>query len=198
MELTHEVCSGLGIALNEATLVSVAVDETTWTTFVTVAVLTLTEKGPAPDDNRCLLVLKQTGRIAASLRHGAWSDPDAAVEAFPLARLTEAVESFGQGPIYGWKFFNVPEADDFARWSDRVSLDVLTGTGALEHTLGLFQEDGASRILKLQFWFDTLEIRGPDGTQQPLDEFIASGVRWWDALHDGDTRTSGAGIIPFA
>jgi hypothetical protein len=202
MDLTDEVCSGLGIALNEATLVSVAVDATTWTAYVTLAVLTLPVEGESPVDNRVLLVLQSVGRIAASLRLGDWNDRQAPVEAFPLNRLPEVVASFGQLPVYGWDFFDVPEADGFSEWEDRLSLDHLGGAGMLTHTLWLFQDGldgvGNSRILDLQFWFDTLEIRGPDGTQIPLDKFVASGRQWWDALHTGDGRTSGAGIIPLA
>ena len=200
MELTDEVCSELGIAINEATLVAVTVDAASWTAYVTLAVLTLPVKGESPVNDRVVLVLQSVGRIAASLRLGAWNDREAPVETFPLNRLSEVIASFGQAPIYGWDFFDVPTAGGFSEWEDRLSLDHRSGTGNLGHTFWLFQDglDGVGdyRILDLQFWFDTLDIRGPDGTDVPFDQFIAGGRRWWDAMRAGDSRTSASGIVP--
>jgi hypothetical protein len=196
VDLTEDLCNDLGVALNEATLVDVAVDPSTWTGYVTLAVLTLQEEGLSPEDNRVLLVLQPVGRIAASLRHGLWNDPSAPVEQFTIDQLSEIVRSFGQLPIYGWEFFDVPESGPFSQWSDRLSLDVRRGTDACSHTLDLFQDDAGRRILDLRLWFERLEVRDPRGAVIPLDRFAADGRRWWDALHRGNSRTAGSGIIP--
>jgi hypothetical protein len=60
----------------------------------------------------------------------------------------------------------------------------------------LFQDAGSERNLGLLVWFDDLEIRDSDGALVALDQFIADGKRWWDALRAGDPRTAGRGIVP--
>ena len=45
-------------------------------------------------------------------------------------------------------------------------------------------------------WFDKLEIRDADEAVIPLEQFIADGKRWWDALYARDPQTSGRGIVP--
>lgn len=157
--------------------------------------MTLPEDGPAKEDTRIQLLLSPVGRIAASLRHGAWDDDSAPVENFPLDRLREVVDSFNGVPIYGAEFFDVPENEGFARWSDRLSLDFRSGTDGLTHTLTVFQ-NGNERHLDVQIWFDDLVIRGPSGNEITVDTFIEDGVRWWDAFWQGGSRTRDSGIYP--
>jgi len=45
-------------------------------------------------------------------------------------------------------------------------------------------------------WFERISISSVDGLWIPLEDFVASGVRWWDALYARDARTSGTGIFP--
>jgi hypothetical protein len=175
----------------------VRVDTASWTAYVTLDVLSLPEDGPPPEDRRVLLVLHPVGRIAASLRHGLWNDETAPVEPFTVDRLDEVVQSFGHLSIYGWDFFDVPESENFARWSKHLSLDVSTGAGTLTHSLALSQDDAGRRTLNCRLWFDGLTVRDPAGAMIPLERFAADGRRWWDALHRGDVRTAGSGIIPF-
>jgi hypothetical protein len=139
---------------------------------------------------------KPLGRVAASLRDGRWDDEQAPVVPLEIEELEAAVAAFGQLPIYGWEFLDVPEEKNFESWCDRLSLDWRSGPGGLAHTLDLFQE--GDRHLDLRLWFDELRIFGPDRAEIALDDFVAGGVRWWDALHAGDPRTAGHGIIPLA
>ena len=52
------------------------------------------------------------------------------------------------------------------------------------------------RIPELCVWFDQLAIRSPRGADIPIDSFVASGKRWWDAFYAGDERTRGFGMAP--
>lgn len=47
----------------------------------------------------------------------------------------------------------------------------------------------------MSVWFDSLEIRSPSGAPLGLEDFMAGGKRWWDAVHAGDERTQGFGIV---
>jgi hypothetical protein len=199
VELTPERVEALNVALNEATLVGVEIDAEQRLAAITLSVLALPPDGPAPRDSRVQLVLAPIGRVAASLRHGRWDDAEAPVEPFELDELRAVVERAGGCAIYGSEFFDVPEEKDFARWSDRLSLDWRAGEAdGSAHTLALFQEAGKPGHLDLCLWFDELSVFRPDSDEIPLDEFAAAGKRWWDALYANDPRTQGSGIVPFS
>jgi hypothetical protein len=119
--------------------------------------------------------------------------PDAPVLLLRLDGLSPAIANFAGHSIHGWEFVNCPESR-FARWNDRLSLNVrLAGRGA--QTLDLFQGDGR-RTLDLRIWFAELAVQTASGEAIEVTEFVAGGVRWWDALYAGDPRTSGRGIYP--
>jgi len=153
------------------------------------------DDGPPPADARVQLILGPVGRLAASLRNGRWDDAHAAVEEFPLDRLLEVVMSFKGPPVYGWEFVDRPEADKFATWNDRLSLDWRAGPDGMSHTLDLLQE-GYDRHLDLRIWFDELRVFTPEHEEISLDDFAPGGVRWWDGLYADDPRTAGHGIAP--
>ena len=193
MELSEQHIQGLGVALNEATLLGIEASPAKRLVGATFAVLTLPESGPAPKDSRFQFVFDPVGRIAASLRLGRWDDRAAKVEKFSVEQLLEIAQSF-KCPIYGWEFFDIHEKD-FPPWSDRLSLDWRSGEDGLSHSLS-FSQDGGTRHLDGCVWFDSFTICRPDGNELALEEFIAGGKRWWDALYAGDPRTEGSGIIP--
>lgn len=87
--------------------------------------------------------------------------------------------SFEGQDVYGWEFLDVPEEDEFASWSDRLSLDWRSQPDGLSHTLDLFQEWPSLRVLDLRFWFDELRIVASDGDEIAFDDFTAAGVRYW-------------------
>jgi hypothetical protein len=200
VEWSKEVIDGLGIAINEATLLGVEVDEAARKVEVTLKVLTLPDVGPAPDDSRILLALSPVGRIVASLRHGLWNDETAEVERFTLDSLSDVVRSFQGCDIYGWEFFDCSD-ERFDRCSGRLSLDWQSGTDGRAHTLDLFQEGndkGQRRHLDLRISFDDMTLYTPIRAVVPIEEFIAGGRRWWDALYSGDARTQRSGIMPLS
>jgi hypothetical protein len=196
MLLTEEQIYGLGIALNESSLLGIEVDPKGRIAAATFSVLTLPEAGPPPLDARLQFIFSPVGRVAASLRHGTWDDATAKVESFPIEQLLQVVEQFKGGSIYGWEFIDVDESKDFRKWLDRLSLDFRSGEDGLSHTIDLFQSMDSSLHLDVRLWFDEFVIRNPDNQEVPLDDFIAGGKRWWDGLYGGDQRTQGHGIAP--
>jgi hypothetical protein len=53
-----------------------------------------------------------------------------------------------------------------------------------------------SRRLDLRLWFTELSIADRHGQKIKVEQFVADGMRWWDALYAGDSRTDGHGIVP--
>jgi len=150
-------------------------------------VLTLPEEGPPPKDRRRQFLFSPIGRVAASLRHGHWNDLSAPVEAFTIDKLLSVVQSFGGAPIYGAEFIDCERY--FAQWSERLSLDLVCDSSAMEHSIQLFQEGaGPNRILDIRLWFRDLRIRDASGSEIALDEFPApmrEYIRGLDSDRDG-------------
>jgi hypothetical protein len=194
MELSDQERHGLGIALNEADLLGIAIDTAKRLAVATFRVLTLPESGPVPDDRRVQMRFSPVGRIAASLRDGPWDDPHAAVVPFEVTKLPEVVQSFGGLAISGWEFFDIHEPA-LEQWGGRLSLDWRSDDAGLAHSICLYQDAG-TRILDFCLWFDRLEIRAQGVTPIPLGEFIDGGKRWWHALYAGDPRAADFGIVP--
>lgn len=197
MDLKKELREGLGVALNEATMVDLEMDPIRRIAGATFRVLSLPEgdETVTPEDTRVQLVFQPIGRVAVSLRLGHWDDPAAPVERLRIDQLSERVKSFGGLPIYGWEFFDLPDTQ-FAQWSNRLSLDLQwpeEGDG-FAHTVDLFQE--ADSILDMRLWFDELTIRDARHNEVPLEDIIAGGRRWWDAFWQGDPRTRDSGMHP--
>lgn len=187
--------AGIGVALNEATLLGAEVSRERRAAAITLAVLSLPPNGaPPPEDSRVSLVLDQVGRVVASLRNARWDDDQAPAAPFALTELLKTVQSFGGLPVYGWEFIDADAG--YERWSNRLSLDERFDGGSNQHSITLFQE-GHDRHLDLKIWFGRLRVFRPDHIEIPIAEFIAAGKRWWDGLHSGDLRTQGSGILPF-
>lgn len=190
--MTADTAKGIGVALNEAGWATAAVHESNSEVLVGLDVLTLPMVGPMPLDRRRYLRLAGVSRVVASYRDGTWDDPKA--KALPLAPddLNQVIADFGELPVYGWEFVDGGD-DDFRRWQERLSFDSrCTGVGG--HTLDLFQENGR-QILDFRVWFENLTVWDSSAQRIPVEEFIAGGTRWWDALYSGDSRTAGVGIV---
>lgn len=189
----------LGVALNEADLLGFEVSSERQVAAATFRVLTLSTDGLPPADARVQLLFRPVGRVVASLRNGYWNDETAEVVPFALPDLLGVVQSFKGRPIYGWEFFDIGDKE-LERWGNRLSFDWRSGSDGLSHSIAVFQSSGAgpARHLDLCVWFDTLEVRRPDGTEILIEEFVAGGRRWWDAMFAGDKQTEGHGIFPAA
>jgi hypothetical protein len=193
-DLTADQIDGFNVALEEARLLGAEVHPDERVAAITLTVLWLPEVGPAPDDPRVQLLLGRVGRVAATLRHGPWNDPDAEVECFDVEDLLSIVQGGFCSDIYGGDFLDPPDMGSFPRWSDRLSCDWHAPEGdGLNHMLVL-SPDGLDRTLAFWIWFDDLEIRMRGVEVISIDEFGAGGQRWWDGLRDGDERTQGSGI----
>jgi hypothetical protein len=197
---------GLDFALVEAVLVAVEVDTKKRIAGITLVVLWLPEDGPQGEDEPFQFVLRPVGRVVGSLRHGAWNDSGAKVEALQVEDLPRVFERIGNLPIYGYRFFDVPDKEGrlrlkkswFLREAGRFSFDWRSGEDGLSHTLDLFQEgweDGEHRHLDLRIWFDDLQVFRADHSEVSVEELIAGAKRWWEAWNEDDPRTGDKGII---
>ena len=185
----------MNVAFNESRLLSVQVDRAARSAAVWCEVLTLPEDGPEPADTVVALLVCGVTRVAASLRQGRWNDGKAEVTPVTLDRLDAVVRDFGGLPIYGWEFIDPPE-ESRVYWRERLSLDEVLSTDAADHVLDLFQEGGtATGHLDLRLWFTDMSVTDRHGRAIEIDKFVAGGVRWWDALYGGDSRTDGHGIV---
>lgn len=197
MHIERHLAEGLGVALNEAALLGIEYVPARHMVSVTFSVLTLPDDhSPEPADPRRQLILTEVGRVAAALRESSWDDVSA--ECMPLAasELLSAVQSFGGQPIYGWQFINYADPA-WDVWKSRLSLDVQLNGGSLTNRLMLFQEGATlNRCIDIWIWFEELLIRDATGNLIEPDDFIAGGIRWWNAMHAGDPRTQGHGILP--
>ena len=195
MKLLEEQKDGMNEALNEADLLGFEVHPDKRVGAATFRVLTLDESGEVPQNSRLQFLFYPVTRIVASLRTGRWDDANAEVMPLALDELLQVVQSFSGSPVYGWQFFDVHEKtlDTIA---DRISLNWQSGENADGHSIMLFQEEGDDRFLELCVWFGSLLIRTPAREAVSIDDFIAGGRRWWDAMYAGDPRTEGRGITP--
>jgi hypothetical protein len=194
--LTAEQVEGLGVALNEADWHDLTIDEPAATVDVLLTVLSRDETGEETTDPRRTLRLGGVSRVVASYRAGPWDDPDAAVLPLDADGLREVLRRNGGTPIYGWEFV---DSDDrsWPAWRQRLSLDLaLGGTGG--HHLTLFQDLQGRAHLDFRAWFSDVSVRDGDGARLDIDEFIAGGVRWWDAMYAGERSDLAPGIVSAA
>lgn len=196
MRIDDHLAAALGTALNEAALLGVELDPKRGLVGVTLSVLTLPDDhSPEPADPRRQLILTHVGRVAAALRNARWDDLSAPCLPLAASDLLSVVQSFRGQPIYGWQFIN---DDDPAwhEWKTRLSLDVQLDSSSATNRISLFQEDvNPDRHLDIWIWFEDLIVRDAYGNTISLDDFIAGGARWWEAMHAGDPRTQGHGIV---
>ena len=187
MRIDDNTASDMGVALNEAIFMGAEYDPDRNLVATTFSVLTLPEdNSPEPFDPRRQIVLTNIGRIAAAMRVGSWDDPGAKIIPFEASDLLSVVQSFDGQPINGWEFIN-HEDSAFDDWKDQHSLDISPPNGSLDNRMVLYQEKG-DQSLVLLIWFDEFHIRDASGEVIELQDFIADGNRWWDALFDGGPR----------
>ena len=193
MPLTPEQVDGLGIALNEASWHDLSIDQPARSVSALMTVLARDAAGAEALDPRRTLRFTGVSRVVASYRAGPWDD--AAAPALPLDAdgLHELLRRSGGTPVYGWEFV---DADDrsWPDWRTRLSLDLTLG-GPGGHHVTLFQDLQGKAHLDLRAWFSDLAVLDGNGSGLDLDEFIAGGVRWWDAMYAGERSDLAPGIV---
>ncbi|MGQ4598825.1 hypothetical protein [Nocardia sp. R6R-6] len=188
--------AGLNVALSEATCLGLAVDETADQLRLDLEVLTLPEHGTASEDSRVQVIFTGVSRVAASLRTQHWDDLEPRVLPLQLDGLDEAIRSFGGGRLHGWEFIDLDDSG-WALWSELLSFDTRIDDHATAHVIEFSQEEGIDpRELDIRVWFDGITVHDARGKQIPLADFIANGVRWWQAHDAGDPRAARPGIAP--
>ncbi|MEV6320521.1 hypothetical protein AB0M45_04890 [Nocardia sp. NPDC051787] len=188
--------AGLNVALSEATCLGLAVDEAANQLRLDLEVLTLPEHGTASEDSRVQVTFTGVSRIAASLRTQHWDDLEPRVLPLQLDGLDEAIRSFGGGRLHGWEFIDLDDSG-WALWSELLSFDTRIDDHKSAHVLEFSQEEGIDpRELDVRVWFDGITVHDVQGKQIPLADFIANGVRWWQAHDAGDPRATRPGIAP--
>jgi hypothetical protein len=188
----------MDVALNEADVLGIRLDQAGAWCDLFLHVLALPETGPLDPDARRILRLTMLGRVSILLRRDR-VDPAGYGPVIPVSGL-DAVEDFfaslsWSGSMYGWKFLDDPSLT--RDWPARPSLTVEIRPGAARHSLYWFNECGraegntsAAYLIEGAVTFEDLEVMRADATPQPLGEFIADGQRHWQALRNRDQRLS--------
>ncbi|QIS08032.1 hypothetical protein [Nocardia arthritidis] len=188
--------NGLNTALAEATCLGLEVDEPGRRLRLDLEVLTLQEDGSTREHNRVSLTFAGVSRVAASLRIQKWDDVDPRVLPLTLDGLADAIHSFGGGRLHGWEFIDIDDSG-WAIWGELLSFDTLIDQHVSAHVLEFSQEEGIDpRELDVRVWFDNIIIEDANGREIPLQDFVAGGVRWWQAHDSGDPRMLQPGIPP--
>jgi hypothetical protein len=185
-------------ALNEADVLGIRLAQADDWCDVLVHVLALPETGPLDPDARRILRLFSPAQVKVLLREDR-VEPAGYGPVIALPGL-EAVEDFfgslsWSGSMYGWRFLDSPSLTHDWPAQPSLALDIRPETGS--HSLYWFNECGAQEADRITAYriegtvtFADLEVRRADGAVEPLDEFIADGVRYWRALHSRDPRLS--------
>jgi hypothetical protein len=188
----------MDLALNETDVLGIRLDRAGAWCDLFLHVLALPETGPLDPDARRILRLIMPGRMSILLRRDRLGQ-DGYGPVIPVSSL-DAVEDFfaslsWSGSMYGWKFLDDPSL--IRDWPARPSLTVEIRPGAAPHSLYWFNECGreegdtsAAYLIEGAVTFENLDVMRADATPQRLDEFIADGRRYWQALHGRDQRLS--------
>lgn len=193
-----ETRAGMDLALNEADVLSIRLDQAGAWCDLFLHVLALPETGPLDPDARRIVRLTMPGRVSILLRRDRLGQ-DGYGPVIPVSGL-DAVEDFfaslsWSGSMYGWEFLDDPSLT--RDWPTRPSLTVEIRPEAAPHSLYWFNECGRAEgdtsgayLIEGAVTFEDLDVMRADATPQRLDEFIADGQRYWQGLHNRDQRLS--------
>lgn len=179
MTLTPEQTGGLDLVLNEARIVGLRVHMDRCTAAVAIEPLA------APAHERIEIRLSSVSRVTASYRTGPHdgSSGPSQIPSLTVNQMLDIMQSFGGEPVWGARFFDVPDDAEFARFLVRPSLDVSSDCKGASHTLTIFQESfDPSRYLVVRFWFDVLFPVAADEQEIGIEEIADEARRYWEAL----------------
>ncbi|NNH74012.1 hypothetical protein HLB23_29865 [Nocardia uniformis] len=188
--------TGLNTALSEATCLGMQVEPANAQLKLELDVLTLPIDGPPPADCDVFLTLSGVSRVATSFRRVQWDALEPEILPLTLDNLGDAVRSFGGAALHGWEFFDLDDSS-WALWRDLLSFDTTISDRPPTHVLEFSQEEGVDpRELDIRIWFEQVSIQDNHGCEIPVPDFIAGGVRWWEAHNRCDPRTMRPDIVP--
>lgn len=194
--VTDDPPTPLEVALNEADVLGLRLDQNGRWCDLLVEVRALPETGPIDRDPRRVLRLLTPATVKVLLRRDKAGHLGPVV---PLRDIDEVEVFFSSlawtGSMYGWSFFDDPALT--ADWSVNPSLTIDLRDEAGTRTLYWFNECGREEqhgkvayCIEGLVSFEDLQVLDANDQEQPLEEFIADGVRWWRAFYDGDERLS--------
>src|SRR5579875_1258318 len=153
---------GMNVALNEADVLGLRLNENGAWCDLLLHVGALPERGPIDPDRRRIVRLRAPGRLNVLLRRNrtatsGYGDP------IPFAGLDEVEAFFASltrsDAMYGWSFLDDPAL--IADWPDERSLVIDLRADEAEHSLFWFTEcgrDDAAFCLEGTVTFDDLEV----------------------------------------
>jgi hypothetical protein len=195
--LAEEVLIGLDAAFNESQVAGLHVDHARRRVRLLLHVLALPVDGPVDRDTRHAVVLSGVSDVhvlvRAQLDAGRYGPP---IQLRDFAGLDRFFQSLTfQHPMYGWKFLDDPQLTQ--DWPPDVSLSTRLSDRGAAHQLYWFTECGGEEpdaagayCIEGTVQFDDLAVQRADGTDIPVEDFIAAARRWWTALHADDPRVS--------
>jgi hypothetical protein len=195
--LEESVLKDLDVALNEATVAGLRPGPD-GSIQLLLQVLALPETGPVDPDTRRALVLSGVSKVRVLLRRDRNRDSSYG-PVVPLPRFAAVEELFASlswsGHMYGWKFFDsIDLIDD---WPPAVSLDITLNPAPAAHSLYWFNECGrqepdgrATYCIEGVVDFEDLAAQHPNGTPITVENFTATGRRWWQSFYGDDPRVS--------
>jgi len=179
----------LGVALNEARLVSLDVDEGAATVELRVDVLALRESADGPPDRRRTLRFTGVDRVRAAVRVGGLLG---AVAPLASARaLSSFVEGLrGETYMLGGDFFDDPDLRE--RWPATSSLEVPIETERpSSHTfswsIDVVRGDGRRVVFDLAVDFTAVDVLDAGGAPIERESVLDDVRRFWRRLGEGDS-----------
>ena len=162
---------------------------------ILLTVLSRDETGEETSDPRRTLRLAGCSRLAASYRAGTGKTLRRRCCRSIWRGCDRAAAPERWRPVYGWEFVDSPRSERaFRSWRAAAQpRPSMSGRGG--HHLTLFQDLGGVHHLDVRVWFADVSVLDGSGRRLDLDEFIAGGVRWWEAMYAGERSDLAPGIV---
>ncbi len=183
---------GLNISLNEAKWLDLEFNPSSRLAMASFKVLTLPPESFPPEDSTVHLSFYSINRLVGIYKNGKWDNKEAEIISLDVNGLSSTIRSFGGLPVYGWEF--AENVTDISETFEKVSFEFNTNEKN-SYKLRLFQAS-SSQYFEMHLWFNDLTVKDFNSNSLSLEEFIAGGKRFWEAVHKKDFRIQGYGIHP--